>query len=107
MTTLVDEHLGRFVLFADPDELIRARVGFAEVNAEPALSIVDLLHGSPQESIWSSWASSAHQNWPTERPSSTGLYRVHALGAALPTRYRPVACALRMTPILQAHQAER
>ena len=47
VTALIDQHLGRLVLLADRDELLRPRVALAEVDAETALSVVNLLHVVP------------------------------------------------------------
>jgi hypothetical protein len=47
VTALVHEHFGRLVLPADRDELFGAWVGFTEVNAEAALSVLKLLHVFP------------------------------------------------------------
>jgi len=43
----IDQHLWRLMLFPDLDELLRSRMALAEVNAEAALPVLDLLHVFP------------------------------------------------------------
>lgn len=47
VAALIDQHLRRLVLLPDGDQLLGPRMGLAEVNAESALSVVDLLHVFP------------------------------------------------------------
>lgn len=48
VTAFIDQHLRRLVLFPDLDDLLRSRVALAEVDAETALSVLDLLHVVPR-----------------------------------------------------------
>lgn len=47
VTALVHEHLRRFVLAANVDQLLRTRMRLTEMDAEPALPVLNLLHVSP------------------------------------------------------------
>ena len=47
VTAVIDERLRSLVLAPDGSDLLGSRVRLAEVNAQAALSVVDLLHVSP------------------------------------------------------------
>jgi hypothetical protein len=48
VAAVVQQLFRRFVFAPDRGELLSARVGFAEVCAEAALAVMELLHGSPR-----------------------------------------------------------
>ena len=89
---LVHERLGRLVGHPDLHELLRVRMGLAEVRAQSALSVIDVLHGVPPVEIGViAQPSDARDGAPVAGPHDTCAWDVPFGTPATGPRSTPAA----------------